>query len=222
MLTKLFSATLQGVEAIEVEVEVNSGQGEVGVIIVGLPDAAVRESKDRVTTAIHNSGLRWPRTRTTVNLAPADLKKEGPSFDLPIALGMIAAAQEAESDRFGRCLIAGELALTGEVRPIKGALPIALEARLRGKRAVVLPAANAREAAFVSGIDVFGVTSLRETYEFLTRKRELTPVVADPSTLLGVGDEPGGPDFSEVQGQHAVRRAIEVGVSGNHALLIMG
>jgi|GEM_PF-5430290 len=99
---------------------------------------------------------------------------------------------------------------------------VEVNAGQRGKRAVVLPAANAREAAFVSGIDVFGPTSLRETWEFLTRKRELTPVVADPSTLLGVGDEPGGPDFSEVQGQHAVRRAIEVGVSGNHALFMVG
>jgi len=123
MLTRVFSAALQGVDGLEVEIEVNTGPGEPKIIVVGLPDAAVRESKDRVTTAIANSGFRWPRERTTINLAPADIKKEGPSFDLPIAIGMIAVAERAELPRLERCLVAGELALTGEIRPIKGALP---------------------------------------------------------------------------------------------------
>ena len=133
MLTRVFSAAIQGVEAIEVEIEVNAGPGDPKIIVVGLPDTAVKESKDRVTTAIANSGFRWPRERTTINLAPADIKKEGPSFDLPIAIGMITVALGAEVPRLERCLMAGELALNGELRSIKGALPIALEARRRAR-----------------------------------------------------------------------------------------
>ena len=221
MHTKVYSAALRGVEATAVEVEVNSGAGDPAVVIVGLPDAAVRESKDRVTTAISNSGLRWPRSRTTVNLAPADIKKEGPSFDLPIAIGMIAAAQGTESPRFGRCLIVGELALNGEVRAIKGALPVALEARRLGMKAVVVPVANEAEAAVVEGVQVFGVRNLRETFEFLTNSLALSPAESNPRLLERTPHE-DGLDFSEVKGQFNVRRAIEVAVAGNHAILLLG
>lgn len=175
MFTRVFSAALQGVDALELEVEINTGPGVPQVVVVGLPDAAVKESKDRVTTAISNSGFRWPRSRTTVNLAPGDLKKEGPSFDLPIAIGMIAVAQEAEIARLPRCLMAGELALNGELRPIKGALPIALEARRRRKKAVILPKANAREAAVVEGVEIYGAENLREVFEFLAQQKALEP-----------------------------------------------
>lgn len=221
MLTRLHSATLRGVEAVRVEVEVNSGPGEPSVIVVGLPDAAVRESKDRVTTAITNSGLRWPRARTTVNLAPADIKKEGPSFDLPIALGMVAAAQGREVPRFARCLIAGELALNGDIRPIRGALPMALEARRLGCKAIILPKPNAREAAVVKGLLVYGVSHLRETYEFLCGERDLTPAELDPSLLKPHPDEEDL-DFADVRGQHRVRRALEIAAAGHHGLLMIG
>src|ERR1700742_453619 len=128
MLTRVFSAAIQGVNALEVEIEVNRGTGVPQIVVVGLPDTAVKESRDRVTTAISNSGYHWPRGRTTINLAPADIKKEGPSFDLPIAIGMIAAAEEFESERFAHFSFVGELALNGAVRAVKGVLPVALEA----------------------------------------------------------------------------------------------
>lgn len=190
------------------------------MIVVGLPDIAVKESKDRVTTAIANSGFRWPRERTTINLAPADIKKEGPSFDLPIALGMIAAAERADLPRLERCLVAGELALTGEIRSVKGALPIALEARARGKKAVLLPACNAPEAAIVAGIDVYGVRNLREAYEFLAKKRELVPAASESMEKL-FAQSSDDVDFSEVKGQQQVKRSVEVAVAGGHNLLNM-
>src|SRR3954471_18369317 len=149
MLAKFYSAAVYGVDAYEIEVEVNDGRGEVAIVVVGLPDTAVKESRDRVTTAVANSGFKWPRGRTTINLAPADIKKEGPSFDLPIALGMIAASQEVDTSSFNHFSFVGELALDGSVRSVKGVLPVALEARRRGKRALFVPSANAAEAAMV-------------------------------------------------------------------------
>ena len=221
MITRIFSAAVVGVDATEIEIEVNTGPGEPSIIVVGLPDTAVKESKDRVIAALSNSGYRWPRKRTTVNLAPADIKKQGPSFDLPIALGMIATDAEEELTRLSRCAVAGELALTGEVRPVKGALPLTLEARARGKKAVILPMANVREASIVRGIEVYGVRNLREAYEFLSKKSELIPEQGNGEELLSLGDD-FDVDFSEVKGQHQVKRAIEVAVAGGHNLLLLG
>ena len=201
--------------------EVNEGRGDPNIVIVGLPDAAVKESRDRVTTAISNSAYRWPRGRTTINLAPADIKKEGPSFDLPIALGMIALNEKVDPEKIERFSFVGELALNGAVRPVKGVLPVALEARRRGKEAVVVPEANAREAAMVKGIAVYGVKNLRDAFQFLTGQTTLTAVHGDMTQFFST-HQSYEVDFADVKGQGHVKRAVEVAVAGGHNILMIG
>jgi magnesium chelatase family protein len=204
MLATIHSAALQGIEAEHVLVEVNTGEaGPPVLILVGLPDAAVKESEDRVFSALNNSGFHMPRSRTTINLAPGDIRKEGPIYDLPIALGVLRATGQLAVDSFADYLIAGELSLSGAIRPMRGALAIALLARDLHKRGVLLPPSAAAEAALVEGLAVYPVHSLDEAYRFFTGETELTPQPGGMTAYratLGANGEPGG-DFSEVKGQ---------------------
>src|SRR5438445_10000576 len=221
MFAKIYSAAVYGVDAYEVEIEVNASGGHPVIVGVGLPGAAVKESRDRVTTAVSNSGYFWARGRTTINLAPADIKKEGPSFDLPIALGMIAVSEEIDTSTFEKFSFVGELALDGSVRPVKGVLPVALEARRRGKQALFVPEANALEAAMVNKIDIYGVHNLRETFQFLQGELPLLPTRGDLTGFFST-HQSYDVDFSDVKGQRHVKRAIEVAVAGGHNILMIG
>ncbi|MDP4610088.1 MAG: YifB family Mg chelatase-like AAA ATPase [Opitutales bacterium] len=223
MLAVTQSAALVGVDAHPVQVEVNTGEaGELKFILVGLPDAAVKESQDRVFSAMANSGFRTPATRTTINLAPGNLRKEGPAYDLPIAVAILASMKKCEAERLNDYFIAGELSLSGETRPIRGALAMALLARKEGKRGLIVPAESADEAALVSEINVYPVKSLDETVRFLNGDLTIEPLPSGQSCFYQTPPDSQRLDFSEVKGQHAVRRAVEIAVSGGHNLLMIG
>ncbi len=225
-LTCVFSGSVHGVNAVPVEVEVNAADsGNIDIKLVGLPDAAVRESVDRVVTAIRNSALRWPNKPITINLAPADLRKEGPSFDLPIAIGMVSLAQEQngalKEEALEKCAMAGELALDGRVRPIKGILPLTLQAKEQGLKAIFVPRENAVEASIVEGIYVYGIETLRDAYALLAGESGIKPERLDREAFFR-SKQVYPIDFNEVKGQAHAKRALEVAMAGGHNILMLG
>lgn len=221
MLAKVLSSTVIGIDGHLVEVEVDIVHGLPALAIVGLPEAAVKESKERVKSAVKNSGYAFPGDRITVNLAPASIKKTGTGFDLPIALGILTATGVVPPERVADYLVLGELSLDGRVKPVSGALPMALAARQAGYGGVIVAAENAREAAVVDGIAVIPVRLLSELVEFLRGTVALVPVAVDIEALFH-DDHRSRPDFAEVMGQAHVKRALEVAAAGGHNLLMIG
>lgn len=221
MLAKVHSATVEGVHGLLVEVEVDIAFGLPAFATVGLPEAAVRESKDRVKAAIKNSGYEFPAHRITVNLAPADLRKAGTGYDLPIAVGIVAAGGLVLNLKLECYLLIGELSLDGRVRPVPGVLPIVLAARQAKLLGVVVPVENAREAAVVQGIDVIPVAHLHQAIEFFAGMVEIAPQRVDVERFFQ-GESRFEADLSEVKGQEHAKRALEIAAAGDHNLLFEG
>ena len=221
LLAKVLSSAVSGIDAYMVEVEVDITQGLPVFTTVGLPEAAVKESKERVKSAIKNSGYTFPDDRITVNLAPADIKKEGTGFDLPIALGILAATRIIEQKTVSKYLFLGELSLDGRIKPVKGSLPMALAAKSAGYSGIIVPADNGKEASVVEGISVFPVATLSHVVEFLRGEIRLENETADISTLFNRENE-SDLDYAEVMGQEHVKRALEAAAAGGHNLIMIG
>lgn len=221
MLVKSYAAAVQGVNALVVTIEVNCSQG-IKFFLVGLPDNAVKESHERIVSALRYNGFKFPSQQVVVNMAPADIRKEGSAYDLPIALGILAGGGSISSEKLESYMMMGELSLDGTLQPIKGALPIAIKAREDQFEGLIVPKQNAREAAVVNNLKVYGVENIREVIEFINGDRELEPTVVNTRDEFFATQAQFDLDFEDVKGQESVKRALEVAAAGGHNLIMIG
>lgn len=221
MLVKTFASAVTGIDAVTVTIEVNVSRG-VRFFLVGLPDVAVKESQQRVESAFRTLGHKWPGKQVVINMAPADIRKEGSSYDLPLATGILAADEKIAHGQIESYVIMGELSLDGTLQPVKGILPIALRARDEGFKGLIVPKKNAREAAVVNGLEVYGMTSLRDVIHFFNGTSKFEPVSVDLNEIFNSEANKYDVDFSDVRGQESVKRALEVAAAGGHNVIMIG
>lgn len=221
MLVKTYGYAVHGINATKVIIEVNMLQG-VNFFIVGLPDSAIKESQQRINAALRNNGYRMPGKQITVNMAPADIRKEGSAYDLPIAIGILAASEQLSSPRLEEYAIMGELSLDGEIRPVKGCLPIAIRAKQDGFKGIILPAINAEEAAVVEGLEVYSADNLKQVIEFFCEGIGLEKITIDINETFSNKLNEVAFDFSDVKGQENIKRALEIAAAGGHNAILIG
>lgn len=223
MLVKVYGSAVYGVEALTITIEVDIVSGSIqGYFIVGLPDNAVKESTERVLSAIKNTGYEKPRNKVVINMAPADIKKAGSAYDLPIAVGILAATGQVHAEELSQYIIMGELSLDGSLQPIKGALPIAIQARTEKYKGFILPKQNAREAALVNNLEVYGVDHISEVLDFLNKKIVLSPITVNTREEFFQSQYDFDIDFNDVKGQENVKRALEIAAAGGHNAILIG